>query len=305
MPKLSIDNMFQMSHVNRGFVLMIASCILYAFLNSLIKYMGYSVDPLFLVFCRSFFAVLILLPFVLANHRVDMKFLIGKSVILPNLVRVGLGFVGNCFWFIAMQHMNITECVAISFTTPLFIMLFSIIFLAEKADIKQWALLLIGFLAAIYIKTPDIKMMNYYSFLVLIAAALWASCAIIFKKFVISHVHPVSIVFFTSAATCFLSAPIAVAYFAKLDLFQVLCVISMSICMIFAKLCAAFAYKFSQLSTIIPLDFSRLIFNSILAYIIFGEVLSQRTFVGAAIIVVSSSYLLYLHNKPMKKGKEG
>lgn len=305
MPKLSIDNMFQMSHINRGFVFITISCVFYAFLNSVIKYLGHSVDPLFLVFCRSFFAMLILLPVVLTNYMSDLKFLIGKAVLLPNIVRIGQGFVGNCFWFIAMQHMNITECVAISFTTPLFIMLFSIIFLAERADVKQWALLLIGFLAAIYIKTPEIEMMNYYSILVLIAAALWASSAIIFKKFIISHIHPVVVVFFTSVVTCFLSTPMAVAYFSKLDWFQFLCIISISVFMIAAQIFAAFAYKFSQLSIIISLDFSRLIFTSILAYILFGEVLSQRTFVGAAIIVVSSSYLVYLHNKPMKKAKEG
>jgi S-adenosylmethionine uptake transporter len=51
--------------------------------------------------------------------------------------------------------------------------------------------------------------------------------------------------------------------------------------------------KLADAMTIFPLDFTRLIWASLLGFFIFSESLDLWTIVGAGIIVVSGTFMLY------------
>ena len=52
------------------------------------------------------------------------------------------------------------------------------------------------------------------------------------------------------------------------------------------------AYKYADLSTLMPFDFSGMIFTAIIAYICFGEIIMINTLIGSIIIVTSSLYIV-------------
>ena len=59
-----------------------------------------------------------------------------------------------------------------------------------------------------------------------------------------------------------------------------------------AHLLIARAYRHADMVTLLPLDFLRLLFTAILAWLIFGEVMDAYTLAGALIILVSAFYIV-------------
>lgn len=53
------------------------------------------------------------------------------------------------------------------------------------------------------------------------------------------------------------------------------------------------AYRFADLTLLLPFDFSRLVFTLLLAYILFSEVMDIWSGMGAVVILSSAVYLAY------------
>lgn len=268
---------------------MLCACLCYAILNCIIKHLGKSVPALVLVYYRSGFAVFTLLPFIFFFKK-DLLLLTDKKFRIQNLMRGSFGLLGMCFWFVAMGNMSITECIALSFTTPLFVTVLAILLLKEKVTFTKWGVLVIGFIGAIIIISPNPNQFNYYSILVLFASLFWASSTIVVKSFV-EKCHPSAIVFFTTSITFILSTPLILKFPYILSFKEILLLLCIAILSNIAQILMAFAYKKSQMSTIIPFDFMRLVFASIIAFLIFEEVMKYTTLIGSIIITCCATFL--------------
>ena len=53
------------------------------------------------------------------------------------------------------------------------------------------------------------------------------------------------------------------------------------------------AFRFADASTVLPLDFTRLIWASVLGFLVFKEQPSVWTWVGGAVIFGSTTYIAY------------
>ncbi|MDJ1407798.1 MAG: DMT family transporter [Candidatus Midichloria sp.] len=276
-----------------GIFLVISSSFCYAILNCILKKIGHNLPPLILVFYRNLFLILILLPFLifLIAYRKNTSSTFHKNNLLLNVVRGSLGFLGICFWVMAVSKLPITECIAISFTTPLFITLLAILILKEKVSITKWGCLFIGFFGAIIVMSPDFTKLSFYSLLVLAAAMLWAASAIVIKTFV-TYYHPVPVIFFTSFISLLLSVPALTQNPILPSNKQLLLLFISSILSALAQVLMGFAYKNSPITVVIPFDFTRLIFASIIAYFLFNEIISISTIIGSIMIIVSASFIV-------------
>jgi len=278
-----------------GIFFVICSSFCYAILNCILKEVGHDIPALMLVFYRNLFLVIILLPFFIL-YRKNLSNLFQKNNLLLNTVRGSLGFLGICFWIMAISKLPITECVAISFTTPLFITLLAIIILKEKVSKAKWFSLFFGFFGSVMVMSPDITNLSFYSLLVLVAAMLWALSAIIIKTFVTYH-HPIPVIFFTSCISLLLSTPSLAQNPILPTNWQLFLIFISSLLSALAQVSMAFAYKKAAITLVVPFDFTRLIFASIIAYFLFNEVLSISTIIGSLMIIVSASVIVFIENK--------
>lgn len=61
------------------------------------------------------------------------------------------------------------------------------------------------------------------------------------------------------------------------------------------------ALKYSELSTVIPLDYSRLIFTAILGFVFFGEMPQEGSIIGYTLIIAAGVYLIRSEAKHKKR----
>ena len=269
------------------------SCFFYAALNSTLKYLWGAIPSFVLIFYRSVAETLILLPFILCNTSDIKRLLSGKRPFFINTVRGSLSFVGQFFWVTAIGFLPITECVALSFTTPLFVTLLAVVLLRENMFPTKWIALIIGFLGALVICSPTQAALDFNVIFVLLASVFWALSAIVVKTLVTSY-RPITVVFFTAAVKVCLSFPAWVKAHHSITREQFFLLLGAGAMGVLAHLFAAAAYKKADLSFLMSFDFTRLVFTAFIAFVLFGERLSIKTSIGAILILSATSLMVYL-----------
>lgn len=96
-----------------------------------------SAPPLVIAFYRMFMASVILFPLVFLKHFPALKQLLAEVPKLAILSGVFLG-LHFAFWVTSLFYTSVSSSVVIVATQPVFVALFSLIFLKEKATLLVW-----------------------------------------------------------------------------------------------------------------------------------------------------------------------
>ncbi len=124
------------------------------------------------ILIRSAVATLIILAIFLPREG-------GLSIIRTNKLTVHLlrGFgivVANLAFYMGLAAMSLAEATSIFFVSPLFITIFSALFLGEHVGIRRWVAVVVGLLGVLIIMRPGTELFRFASILPLIAAIAYA-----------------------------------------------------------------------------------------------------------------------------------
>ena len=156
---------------------MVLSCFFFSILAGLIKFLGNEIHAFQQAFFRNIFSILIIVPFILFY-----KIKVFKTDRLWLLVlRSFFGSLTMILLFLSYTLISLSQAVAISFTTPLFIFLGGIIFFKEKTNIYKIIALLFGFIFTISALQPSADM-SIGSLIALFAAFFHAISGLIVKE---------------------------------------------------------------------------------------------------------------------------
>ena len=94
----------------------------------------------------------------------------------------GLAFLSmNIFIFISVINLEFATAMVLTFSSPLFIVILSIIFLKDKVGIYRWSAIFIGFFGVVLIVQPGSDIFSFYSIFPILTAIAWALSVIILK----------------------------------------------------------------------------------------------------------------------------
>ena len=169
---------------------MLGACSMFAFNSIFVKLAADTgLHPFQIAFFRNFFALLIILPMVLATS--------GTAVLRPNkpgmLAFRGLlnGSSMMC-WFYAVPLMAITDLTAIGFTGPIWATLLAAIFLGEKMKLRRWTAIFVGILGALIVVRPGFQEVNSAVYLVLFSSATWGATLIVIRRLTsVEHINTI------------------------------------------------------------------------------------------------------------------
>ncbi|MCD6035997.1 MAG: hypothetical protein K0R63_1738 [Rickettsiales bacterium] len=274
--------------VLQAIVWFIASTFFFSAMTAVIHYLSdQGLHPFTMVLFRNIFGLITLFPWVMKR---------GYSVLRTDhlglhALRGITGIAGMLLWFYAISKMPLPEATALSYTGPLFTAIAAMIFLNEKMGIHRWTALLAGFVGVIIILHPGRETFNQASFLVIAATIAWALSSIIIKNLTKTE-RPTVIVFYMTLAMIPLSIPFVIPVFTMPNFSQFLWLIALGIASVIAQCALSHSVSKAPLSTLVPFDFGRLLFASIISYFAFDERLDIWTFTGAMVIFVSGVYII-------------
>ena len=170
-------------------------------LNDIIaKYTGNNIGAMQVTFLRCFFSFITLIPFILYYGIETIK----THHPFVQIFRGLLLFVGIGSWIFGLGVVPVSTATAISFSIPLFVLVFAYFFLDEKIIWQRWVATIIGFTGIILTLNVHEADFNYQSLIFVLAAIAFASLDIINKKFVVKE-SMLCMLFYSAMITTLLS----------------------------------------------------------------------------------------------------
>lgn len=264
----------------------------FSVMTNLVRFTSLEISVFMIVFLRNIFA----LPMVATWLYKPGRHILKTKHIKLHAVRGIVAITAMSLWFFSVSIMNISEAVALSFTTPLFTAIIAVLILGEKIGIQRTIALLVGFTGVLLITRPDAENLNFFAFTVLITTILWAISNTLAKK-ASRDDSPRTIVFYLTIFMIPPSIPLAVIYWETPTLQQVLLIALIALVSNLSHLALSNALSKTDITVVLPFDFNRLIFSGTFAYIIFADKITFWTVIGALIILTSSVYIAYREAK--------
>ena len=259
-----------------------------AIMVSGIKLLSQDLNPFMIAFYRCLFGVIIMLPFMIYNYPEAWK----THNIKLQFVRSAINVYSMISWFTAIGTLQLEKAAAIGFTTPLFTTILAIIFLGEVIRIQRITALIVGFIGILVVIRP-----GYIPFesgaLWLLSAAISFSIVIIIVKKLTEKDSSLTTAFYQMA---FMVPPtffIALFFWESININQFLLFIFVAIAGFITQFSFAQCLKMAETTFIMPIQFTKLIWLSLIGYFFFMEMPDFWTWIGASIIFSSILFIAY------------
>ena len=276
-----------LSAATRSGILMITATGVLAGMHTLIRYLSKEIHPFEIAFFRSFFGLIVLSPFVFVNGISMLK--TGQPGL--NLIRGTTSMGAMLAWFYGLSVVELAKATTLSFTNTLFGSIAAIFLLGEKLVARRVTALLLGFTGVLIVLRPGLIEVSSGSIIVLFSAICWGIGLVIVKQLTRTD-GTVSIILWFTIFTSLLTFPFALANWnwpAPMDFFWLLL---MGLLGSLGHLAAVSGIKLSDASSVMPMDFTRLIWVSLFGFLFFGEIPEIWTWIGASVILSSTGILM-------------
>jgi S-adenosylmethionine uptake transporter len=314
-----------------GILFMLLNALAISVIYAVTKELTKDISSNLVVFLYKFSILICILPWCFKDGLSSMK----TNRLLLHASRGFLSVGGSLSLFYAIKHIELIDITAIGYIEQVVLVIIGIIYFKEEATLAKAIGVILSFAGAILVVNPALLDLNssskflsninpYYIF-VFMSIAFWASnCTVIkvlgktektkvqlFYVLIFSSITAFPLAFmkwntFASLGVIQLRYPYEFTPLSELGLkpehIKFLALLALGY---FTHSIAFFkALKHAELSTVIPFDYSRLVFAGILGLLLFGETPEFGSLIGYTLIVVSGIYLVRSETKRRKKIKE-
>ena len=251
-----------------------------------VRYLGTSMNPVQAAFIRYCFGIVLILPLlsragVMSLDRDRLGF-----HALRGLVHGG----GVILWFLAMSRIPISEGTALGFTTPIFVTLGAAVFLSERLKPYRVAAVLIGFIGALLILRPGLRVIDIGALAQLGAAPLFACSYLMAKSATRREASSMIVVLLSVFCTLTLALP-ALLVWRTPTLEELLLLGLTALLATSGHYCMTRALEAAEVSAVQRFTFLQLVWATILGLILFDETPDVWIWIGGAVIVGSATWM--------------
>lgn len=278
---------------------MLLTTLMFTAMHAAIRHVTKELPPLQAAFFRAAFGALIFLPHI---FRHGVGFLHTQRLGL-HLLRAFLNAASMFLFFTGLAVTELAKVTALSFTSPLFMAVLSVVILGERMRLRRWTATLLGFAGMLVIVRPGFIELDTGSIMIIASSAIWAVTMIVIKVLlrtetslnVTGHASIFVSLFALGPALYVWQNPSLDAWFWMLFIG----IVGGS-----AQYLLAEALREADAGAIMPFDFLKLVWASMFGFYLFGEIPDAYTWLGAAIIFASGCYIAYRESKVAKKERQ-
>lgn len=205
-------------------------------------------------------------------------------------------------YYIALPHIPLSIAASAYYTAPIFITLFSALFIGDRINIWGWIAVIIGFNGVVLILKPSTDAFNLYALLPVLSAVLYAS-SMILTRTKCRNEHPlilsaglnIAFIFFGTCATFGLGYIQPVEHYSAflspqwggMNLTTWLLLFGLAISILIGSIGAAIAYQRGKPSVIGIFDFTYVGFAVFWGFLFFSETPNATGLIGMVMIVAA------------------
>lgn len=277
----------------RGILWMLVAGIFFTAMVTLIKILGERLHVAEIILIRQVIMTIIVAPVIISGLPGSLK---TKRPGL-HVIRVGCASVAMLAGFTAIIHLPLADATAIAFSKTFFLTIFAILFLGEIVGPHRWAATAVGFLGVVIILQPGGDTgFSIYAGMAVLGAAAAGIVMIIIRK--LSQVErPVTILTYQAFFVGLIMLPIALYNWQTPTLEELGLLLLVGMASWAGQMCNIRAFRAGEASALAALDYARLIYATIIGFLVFGEVPAPVTYAGAALIVAGALYTVWRENR--------
>ena len=207
--------------------------------------------------------------------------------------RAMLGLAGMVFTFGAPLLMPLAESTALGFTTPVFAVILSVLLLGERVGPVRWLAVALGFAGVVIIAQPGQTALSPFAAFVGLGAGLMVALISIQVRDLSRTEESLSIVFWFAA----ISTPILLLalpfFYTPHSAWQWFLLLSGGVLGLVGQLLLTAALRYGQVASVVVMDYSSLVWATMYGWLLWGDVPSAATWLGAPVIIVAGAVIAW------------
>ncbi len=267
---------------------MLAATAVLTCMHATVRHVSDGMHSFEIVFFRNLFGLVAILPLAL---RAGIGSLKSRQPGLQ-LLRSAFGLVAMFTWFYALSVVPIAQATALSFTSVIFGSIGAALLLGERMRLRRWSAVLAGFAGTLVILRPGFGDVDPAALIVVLSSVCWAGALLTVKRLSATD-SVVCIVTWNSILLTVLSLPLAIPVWVTPSTEQLLWLSLIGLLATLGHLAMTGAFKASDATVVFPVDYTRLLWATVIGYLAFGEIPDIWTWIGGTIIFASTTYISY------------
>ena len=285
----------RLSNTLIGTILLILTYLFFSVMELTAKELALRFNPFLIVFARYLSQLILLLIIFNKQFKTHLK-----SNHKPlQILRGALLMITTCFMFTGLAYLQFAENISIYMIGPVITTILAILILKEKISLTQIFVVIIGLIGALIIASPNKSAFNYAVIFPFLAALCFAFFTISTKFLNTSDSNQTTLLF-TAITGTILSLPFIIYFWKWPNLYDTL----LMFCLGFLATAGHFlfieALKVINASFAAPFVYLTVLLAAFWGYILYNEVPSQNTFIGAFLIITSGFIITRFRKKNLK-----
>jgi drug/metabolite transporter (DMT)-like permease len=285
-PKFKVGLIADLPAPVRGALWMCAAATAFALMITIVRHLTDGLHPLQVVFFRTAFGLLAMLPWLLRQGIGVMR----TEHLRLHLLRALIGIFAMVGWFTTLSLMPLAEATALSFTAPIFTSVLAVLILGEVMRLRRWTATLVGFLGALIIVRPGVEAIDPAALLAIGTAAIWASSTVLIK--ILARTESAGAI---TTYMVLLTTPITLV--AALLVWQTPTLEQLGWAALLGAagstghFCMSRALATTDATLVVPFDYLRLPIVALIAFAVFGQAPDLWVWIGGGVIAASGIYI--------------
>lgn len=267
-------------------LLMLLASLLLASMHGLVRFASAGLHPFEIAFFRNLFGFCVLVPWLM---RIGVMALHTNRLPL-HAVRGFLNAGSMLLWFLGLSLVPLAEATALSLASPLIATVGAILFLGEPMRGHRWLGLGLGIAGMLAILRPGFEAVGPGAVAIMLSAVLVTASKLIAKTLTRTETPTAIVAWLTLLMIPVTAAPAALVWQTPTtgQLALLVCIGALGSG---GHLCLVNAYRLADVGLVEPLVFFRLIWASLLGFLVFAEIPDAGVWIGGLLIVAATTWL--------------
>jgi drug/metabolite transporter (DMT)-like permease len=282
--------------MRRGVICMLAACALFAGMSAGVKSLSGNIPFPELMFFRCALAMPVVGAIAFRSGRWDLL----RTKRFPgHFYRACTGLLAMSCSFYALGLLPLAEHTALTNATPLFVTMLSIPFLGEKVGVHRWSAVVVGFWGIMVIALSQGAFQGGAAELATagvvaaVAQSLFSGVTTMLVRGLSETESSTTIVMWQSLLMTLMTGLALPFVWVTPSLEELALLVLIGLLGGIAQVLLTEAWASAQVSAIAPLSYSSIAWAALLGWIVFGDLPSGWTLLGAGLIVAASLYIMH------------